>query len=90
MDAEVVRELLGVRSPEFPQDLAVGDDAPRVADEDPEQAVLLDGQVHLRAAAANATVGEVDLDISETYDGGFAWCEAAAEEDADAGEEFAW
>ena len=49
----------------------MGGDFAAMPEEQAEQAVLLDGEMHVGAGAGDGALGEIDLDVAEAGDGKF-------------------
>src|ERR1035438_1070624 len=65
VNAEVMRVLLGLRSPQFAKHLAVGDNLASVDDKKTKHGVFLRGQPDLDSGAPNNSRGQVHLDVAE-------------------------
>ena len=89
VDAQVVRVFLVARTPDVAEELAVGDDLSAMLEQQTEECVFFDGEVNVRAGLGHGASREIDLHVAERCDAYLAGGLGAAEEDADAGEEFA-
>ena len=88
VDAQVLRLFGVLGAPDFVEQLALGDDAAGVFNEDLQEFVFIGGEVDFLAADGDQAFFEIGCDVTEADDGvGSVWCDrgGAAEGGADAG-----
>jgi hypothetical protein len=87
VDAKVMSIFFRVGSPYLAQDMAVGDNATAVEDQDTKERVLARGELHIGSFAADGAGDEVDGDVAENDRRLIRGGGRAAKNRAEAGEE---
>ncbi len=84
-----MRVFLVAGTPDVAEELAVSDNFSAMLEQEAEEGVFFDGEVNLGAGFGHGAACEINLHVAEGRDADLAGGLGAAEEDADAGEEFA-